>query len=192
MASPVSVAGASALRVEALSAIASGFQFSDDGSLVAVSEERRSQLTSQLKNLAQDVHPNARFIRWFFDAEGERTVFPASDVKIVTWVDNVLLTDPNVTDDWLRNALGLFPDHPLLHIALAGAEADSRQADFLRSFALARLPKNSAACARAAELLLAQHRPELALVAVDHALLVDPTDLPARRLRMKVLEAIPR
>ncbi|MBV9489066.1 MAG: hypothetical protein JO069_04985, partial [Verrucomicrobia bacterium] len=52
MASPVSVAGASALRVEALSAIASGFQFSDDGSLVAVSEERRSQLTSQLKNLA--------------------------------------------------------------------------------------------------------------------------------------------
>jgi WD40 repeat protein len=187
MASPVSMAGAYALQVEALSAIASGLQFSDDGSLVAVSEERRAQLTSQLKELARDVRPDARFIRWFFSAGSDRTIFPASDVKMVAWVDNVLLTNPNLTDEFLRNALGFLPAHPLLHIALAGSETDSKRADFLRSFGLARLPKNSVACTRAAEMLLAQHRPDLALVAVDHALLANPADLPAKRLRLQVL-----
>ena len=63
------------------------------------------------------------------------------------------------------------PNHPLLHIALAGFETDSKRADFLRSFGLARLPKNSAICTRAGEMLLAQDRPELALAAVDKALL---------------------
>jgi hypothetical protein len=41
-------------------------------------------------------------------------------------------------------------------------------------------------------MLLAQRRPELALVAVDNALLADPKDLSAQRLRVKVLDAMPR
>jgi hypothetical protein len=106
-------------------------------------------------------------------------------------VDNTLLTNSNVTEKWIRNALIFLPNHPLLHIALAGFETDSRRADFLRSFGLARLPKNSAACRRAGEMLLAQHQPRLALAAVDNALLADPTDQPARRLRVNVLDAIP-
>ena len=190
--SSVSMAGSSALQVESLSDIASGLQFSDDGSLVAVNEERRSKLTKQLKDLAQDLRPNARFIRWFFSTGGDRTIFPASNVKVAEWVDNALLTNPNVTEEWLRNALVFLPDHPLLHIALAGFETDSKRADFLRSFGLARLPKNSAVCTRAGEMLLAQHRPELALAAVDKALLADPTDVPAQRLRLKILDAMTR
>ena len=190
--SSVSMAGSSALQVESLSDIASGLQFSDDGSLVAVNEERRSKLTQQLKDLAQDLRPNARFIRWFFSTGGDRTIFPASNVKVAEWVDNALLTNPNVTEEWLRNALIFLPDHPLLHIALAGFETDSKRADFLRSFGLARLPKNSAVCTRAGEMLLAQHRPELALAAVDKALLADPTDVPAQRLRLKILDAMTR
>ena len=55
------MANSPALQVESLSAIASGLQFSDDGSLVAVNEERRSKLTKQLKDLAQDLDSNARF-----------------------------------------------------------------------------------------------------------------------------------
>ena len=119
-----SMADSATLQVESLSVIASGLQFSDDGSLVAVDEERRSQLTKQLKDLAQDLRPNARFVRWFFSTGGDRTIFPASDVKIAEWVDNALLTNPNVTEEWLRNALVFLPDHPLLHIALAGFETD--------------------------------------------------------------------
>ena len=91
------MAGSSALQVDSLSEIASGLQFSDDGSLVAVNEERRSQLTKQLKDLAQDLRPYARFIQWFFGTGGNRTIFPASDVKVAEWVDNALLTNPNVT-----------------------------------------------------------------------------------------------
>jgi hypothetical protein len=157
-----------------------------------VNEERRSQLEKELKELAQDLRPNARFIRWFFSARGDRTIFPASDVKISDWVDSTLLTNPNVTEEWLRNALVYLPDYPLLHIALAGFETNSKRADFLRSFGLARLPKNSVFCARAGEMLLTQHRPELALAAIDKALFADPTDPRAQSLRLKILEAIPR
>ena len=190
--SSVSMANSPALQVESLSAIASGLQFSDDGSLVVVDEERRSKLREQLKDLAQDLHSNARFVRWFFSSGSDRTIFPASDTKVIEWVENALLTNPNVTEQWMRNALILLPNHPLLHIALAGFETDSKRADFLRSFGLARLPKNSAVCTRAGEMLLAQSRPELALTAVDKALLADPTALPAQRLRLRVLDVVPR
>ena len=187
-----SMTGSLTLPVESLSDIASGFHFSDEGSLVAVNEERRSQLTKQLKDLAQDLRPYARFIRWFFSTGGNRTIFPASDVKVAEWVNNALLTNPNLTEEWVRNALNVLPDQPLLHIALAGFEADAQGADFLRSFGLAELPKNSASCRRASEMLLAQHRPQLALAAVDKALLADPMDLAAHHLRLEVLDAMPR
>ena len=179
-------------QVEALADIASGLHFSEDGTLVAVSEERRSELTNQLKNLAQGVRPNARFIRWFFSSGNDRTVFPASDVRVPDWVADALLTNPNETKEWMRNALACLPDHPLLHIALAGFEIDSRSADFLRSFGLARLPKNSIYCRRAAELLMAQHCPELALAATDKALRADPADVGAQRLRLRALAALSR
>ena len=190
--SSVSVANSPAQQIESLSIIASGLEFSDDGSLVPVNEEHRSKLTKQLKDLAQGLGPSARFIRWFFITGSDRTIFPASDVKIADWVDNALLTNPTLTEEWVRNALILLPNHPLLHIALAGFETDSKRADFLRSFGLARLPKNSAICTRAGEMLLAQGRPELALTAVDKALLADPTALSAQRLRLRVLDVVPR
>ena len=153
--SSVSMASSPAQQVESLSDIASGLHFSNDGSLVAVNEESRSKLTKGLKDLAQGFGPSPRFIRWFFSTGGDRTVSPASDVKVAEWVDNTLLTNPSVTEEWLRNALVFLPDNPLLHIALAAFETDSKRADFLRSFGLARLPKNSVVCMRAGEMLLA-------------------------------------
>ncbi|MGA7395274.1 MAG: WD40 repeat domain-containing protein, partial [Terrimicrobiaceae bacterium] len=189
---PGSMANSPVQQVKSLSVIASGLEFTDEGSLVGVDEEHRSKLAKQLKDLAQGPGPSARFIRWFSSTGSDRTVFPASNVKIAEWVDNGLLTNPNVTEQWVRNALILLPNHPLLHIALAGFENDSKRADFLRSFGLARLPKNSAICTRAGEMLLAQGRPELALTAVDKALLADPTAFSAQRLRLKVLDVVPR
>jgi hypothetical protein len=186
-----SMANLPSQQVESLSAIASGLEFSDEGSLVAVNEEQRSKLTKQLKDFAQSPGPDARFIRWFFSTGSDRTIFPASDVTIAEWVENALLTNSNLTEEWIRNALIFLPNHPLLHIALAGFETDSKRADFLRSFGLARLPKSSAVCRRAGEMLLAQHQPRLALTAVDDALLADSTDQPAQRLRLEVLDAMP-
>jgi hypothetical protein len=190
--SSVSMAGSAALQVESLSDIASGLQFLNDGSLVAVSEERRWQLTKRLKESIQGLGSNARFMRWFISTGGDRTVFPASNIKVAEWVDNAILTHPNLTEEWLRNALVFLPNHPLLHLALAGFETDSGRADFLRSFGLARLPNNSVVCRRAAEMLLFQHRPELALPAIDKALLADPADVPAQSLRHKIKDAMAR
>jgi hypothetical protein len=106
-------------------------------------------------------------------------------------VDDALLTNPNLTEEWLQNALVFLPGHPLLHIALAGFETDSKRANFLRSFGLERLPKNSLICKRAAEMLLVQNIPKMALAAVDRALLADPTNLTAQRLRLRILDAMP-
>jgi WD40 repeat protein/serine/threonine protein kinase len=186
---PFTMAGSTVPPVESLSMIASGLEFSDDGSFVAVSEENRLRLAKQLKDLAQGLGPSARFIRWFSSTGSDRTIFPASDIKIAEWVDNTLFTNPNVTAEWVRNALAFLPNQPLLLIALAGFETDSKRADFLRSLGLARLPSNSSVCARASEMLLAQDRPKLALTAVDQALLADPTALSVQLLRLKVLEA---
>ena len=174
-------------QIESLSDVASGLQFSNDGSLVIVNEEHRSQLTKQFQDLART---DAGFLRWFFSAGRDRTIFPASDVKVADWVDNALLTGPNLTGQWLGNALVFLPDHPLLHIALAAFETDAKRADFLRSFGLARLPKNSAVCTRAGEMLLAQHSPEMALAAIDRALLTDSTAVAAQRLRLRILDAM--
>ena len=173
--------------MELLSVIASGLEFSEEGVLVKVDEEYRSRLAEQLKEAAHFANPNPSFIRWFFGIGTDRTVFPASKVSIAEWVNNALLTNPSVTEEWVRNALLCLPDNPLLHIALAGTENDSKRADFLCSFGLERLSRDSAICTRAGEMLLAQNRPKLALAAADQALLVDPASLSAQRLRLKVL-----
>jgi hypothetical protein len=177
-------------QMDSLSLIASGLQFSDDGSLVAVDEERRLQLTRQLKDQAPDSRANPRFIDWFFSTGSNQTIFPANNLKVVEWVDSALLTNPNLTEGWLRKALVFLPDHALLHIALAGLETDPKRADFLRSFGLARLPKNSVVCKRASEMLLAQDSLNLALAAINKALIIDPSDLSAQRLQVRVIDAM--
>jgi WD40 repeat protein len=187
-----SIFGSPERQVEMLADIASGLRFSDDGSLIAISEQLRSQLREQLQDLPRDSRPSARFIRWFFGAGGDRTIFPGSDVKGVEWIDNALLTNPDVTEEWLRNALVVLPDNALLHIALARFEPDPAHAAFLRSFGLARLPKDSVLCTQAGEMLLRQSQPDLALGAVEKGLLADPTNPAARQLQRKILDAMPR
>jgi WD40 repeat protein len=183
---------AGSLPLPDLSEIATGLNFLEDGSLVAVDVQQRSQLTNDLIERVQGVSPDARFLRWFLDAGPNRTIFPASIVKATEWIEAALLTNPDVTEPWLRNALSYVPDHALLHIALAKFQPNQERAAFLRSFGLARLPKNSTLCARASELLLLQDQPDLALAAIDKGLLVDPTNLSAQRLRLKILDKISR
>jgi hypothetical protein len=180
------------IPLPALSDVASGLRFSDEGSLVAVDEPERAQLFRQLNAFAAGDDPEARFLRWFLGTGGTRTVFPASDTKVADWIDDALLTNPDLTEGWLRNALLFLPDNALLHFGLAKFETDSGRADFLRSFGLAALPKNSVLCVRAAKMLLDQNQPALALAAIDKGLLVDKTNSSAEHLRLKILDSIPK
>jgi len=189
--SPVSINGL--LQLVSLSDIATGIRFSEEGSLVAVDEPDRAQLTAQLSALAVGNGPEARFLRWFFANDGNRTIFPLSDVAVADWIENALLTNSDVTEEWLRHGLLSLPDNALLHLALAKYETDSGRAAFLRSFGLARLPPgNVVLCVRAGEILLEQDQPALALTAVDKALLTDPANPQAQRLRLKVLDRMPK
>ena len=69
---------------------------------------------------------------------------------------------------------------------------DSAGADFLRSQALKRLPKDGAICTKAGEMLRDQRRPYGALEAADKALAVDTASLSARRLRVACLTDLNR
>jgi hypothetical protein len=93
-----------------------------------------------------------------------------------------------------RSAFSITRNWPIISPAVDKGSPGSvrKRADFLRSFGLATLPENSIIYTRAGEMLLAQDRPKLALTAVDKALLANPTDLAAHRLRPKVLDAMPR
>jgi WD40 repeat protein len=180
------------LPVERLSEIAVGLRFSEDGSLVTDDEQRRQQLTQEVRSLMEARPASAQFIQWFLSAGGERTLFPGTNTKAVEWVHNALLTNADLSEDWLRSTLLSLPDDPLLHVALAKFENNPQRADFLRAFGLARLPKDSVVCVRIAQLLLDQHQPKLALTAVEKGLLADATNESAQHLRLEILEFLQR
>jgi dipeptidyl aminopeptidase/acylaminoacyl peptidase len=180
------------LPIEPLSEISIGLRFSEDGSLVTVDEQRRQQLTQEVRPLMEARPAGARFIQWFLSAGGERTLFPASNTKTVEWLHNALLTNSDLSEEWLRSALVLLPDDALLHVALAKFENDPKRADFLRAFALARVPKDSVVCVRIAQMLLDQHQPKLALTAVEEGILADATNESAQHLRLEILEFLKR
>jgi WD40 repeat protein len=180
------------LPVERLSEIVTGLRFSEDGSLVTVDEQRRQQLTQEVRSLMEAQPACAPFIQWFLNAGGERTLFPGTNTKAVEWVHNGLLTNADLSEDWLRSTLLSLPDDPLLHVALAKFEDNPQRADFLRAFGLARLPKDSVVCVHIAQMLLDQHRPKLALTAVEKGLLADATNESAQHLRLEILEFLQR
>jgi WD40 repeat protein len=180
------------LPVERLSEIAIGLRFSEDGSLVTVDEQRRQQLTQEVRSLMEARPASAQFIQWFLSAGSERTLFPGTNTKAVEWVRNALLTNADLSEDWLRSRLLSLPDDPLLHVALAKFESNPQRADFLRAFGLARLPKDSVVCVRIAQMLLDQHQPKLALTAIEKGLLADATNESAQHLRLEILEFLQR
>ena len=191
-ASSTSGSSSEGLPVEKLSEIAIGLRFSEDGSLVTVDEQRRQQLTQEVRSLMEGRPASAQFIQWFLSAGGERTLFPGSNTKAVEWVRNALLTNADLSEDWLRSTLLSLPDDPLLHVALAKFESNPQRADFLRAFGLTRLPKDSTICVRIARMLLDQHQPKLALTAVEKGLLADATNESAQHLRLEILEFLQR
>jgi hypothetical protein len=133
-----------------------------------------------------------QFMQWFFSAGGDRKLFPGSNIKTVDWVHNALLTNADLSEEWLRSTLVLLPEDPLLHVALAKFEDNTQRADFLRAFGLARLPRDSVVCVRVAQMLLDQHQPKLALAAVEKGLLEDASNESAQHLRLEILESLRR
>jgi len=135
---------------------------------------------------------SAQFTQWFLTAGGERTLFPASNTKEVDWVHNALLTNADLSEEWLRSALLSLPGDPELHVALAKFENNPQRADFLRAFGLSRLPKDPVMCVRIAQMLLEQQQPKLALTAVEKGLLADGSNESAQHLRIEILNVIQR
>ena len=179
-------------QVGLLSELASGLEISEDGSLTAIPSGRRFKLITQVRDSAKEDELMSRFIRWFCSPIEERTIFPDSKMNNATWLDNQIVSIPSVPESLATNAFEAFPSRPLPELAMAKYAEDSAGADFLRSQALKRLPKDGAICTKAGEMLRDQRRPYLALEAADKALAVDTTSLPAHRLRVACLTDLNR
>ncbi len=177
-------------QIELLSEYASEREITEDGSLI--SSSRTLQLRNQLMNSAKDDHPMSRLIRWLCSPSEETTILPSSSVSAAIWVDNQIITIPQVTKAFATEAFEALPDSPLPEIAMAQFVKDSAGAKFLRSQALQRLPKDSQICTRAGELLRDQGQPTEALMAADKALAADTSSLPAHRLRAGCLADLNR
>jgi WD40 repeat protein/tetratricopeptide (TPR) repeat protein len=188
--SPGSEKSTEPVPVEILSEIAIGLRFTADGSLITVDEQRRTRLTEDAIHLMAAQPESAHFAQWFFGAGSGRTIFPGSSVKAVEWIHNTLLTNPDLTQDWVRTALLSAPNDPILHVALAGFETNPERADFLRSFGLARMPDDPVLRNVMGRMLLEQHRPKQALSAVDKSLAADPRNEEALRLRARIMSAL--
>ena len=134
----------------------------------------------------------SRFIRWLCSPSEETTLLPSGSVSAAIWVDNQILTIPNVTEALAREAFEALPDRPLPAIAMAQFVTDSAGAKFLPTLALQRLPKDSQICIRAGELLRNQGQPDQALIAADRALAADASSLFAHRLRAGCLYDLKR
>jgi hypothetical protein len=102
----------------------------------------------------------SRFIRWFCSPIEERPIFPDSKMNNATWLDNQIVSIPSVPESLATNAFEDFPSRPLPELAMAKYAEDSAGADFLRSQALKRLPKDGAICTKVGEMLRDQ-RPAL-------------------------------
>jgi len=149
-------------------------------------------LTQEVRPLMEANPASAQFLRWFLSAGGDRTLLPGSKIKAVEWVHNALLTNPDLSEQWLRSTLVLLPADSLLHVALAKFENNPQRANFLRAFGLDRLPKDSVVCVRVAQMLLEQHQPKLALTAVEKGLLTDAKNESAQHLRLEILGFLQR
>ena len=170
-------------QIELLSEYASEREITEDGSLTLISSSRTLQLRNQLMNSANDDQPMSRLIRWLCSPSGETTIIPSSSVSAARWVDNQILTIPQVTEDFATQAFEALPGRPLPEIAMAQFVKDSAGAKFLRSEALQRLSRDSQICTRAGELLRDQNESAQALIMAEKALAADSTRLAAHRVK---------
>jgi hypothetical protein len=102
----------------------------------------------------------ARLLRWRLLAAEERPVDPYGTIPQEQAADLIIRPDMNKYE--AEHAYDLNPWHPLVHLALAGFEGDPIRADFLRRYALDRLPNDPKLRQRMAEFLRKQGKEDLA------------------------------
>jgi WD40 repeat protein/tetratricopeptide (TPR) repeat protein len=179
-------------QIELLSEYTSGRKLTEDGSLTSETSSRLEQLKKKLMDSATDDQPMSRFILWVCSPVEGATIFANCGVSRATWIDNQILTAPEVTEAFAREAFLALPGSPLTELGMAKFVDDSVGAKFLRKQALQRLPSDATICTRAGELLRDQEQFAEALMVADKAIAADTSSLAAHRLRSRCLDDLKR
>jgi hypothetical protein len=137
-----------------------GKRIGRDGQTETLSGEELLKLETELRPHVTEDSDYARLLRWSLLAKTERPVDPYGATTQEQAAD--LIIRPDVSKDETEHAYDLDPWHPLVHLALAGFEADPARAEFLRQYTLDRLPKDPKLRQRASEFLRKQGKDDLA------------------------------
>jgi WD40 repeat protein/class 3 adenylate cyclase/tRNA A-37 threonylcarbamoyl transferase component Bud32 len=137
-----------------------GKRIAPDGQIETLSGDELRQLEAQLRPHMNEDTDYARLLRWRLSTAEERPVDPYDTITQQEAADLIIRPDMNQYET--GHAYDLDPWHPLIHLAIAGFEEDPIRADFLRRYALDRLPNDARIRQRAAEFLRKQGKEDLA------------------------------
>lgn len=199
-------------QIGQLAMIASRFEITDDGEWIQIPEATEEALTKQLLGSALHEGPFSTFIGWLLGPGQQRSIFPGIRGNGADWIHNAILAGQTLVqtpiqegngvpaadalfekDSFLHNyaviqeANDAIPGDALLEIDLAHFEKNEIRANFLRNYAVQRLPNDLSICVRAGELLLQEKSPSLAASAAEKALAIDARSQAALHLRARCL-----
>jgi hypothetical protein len=136
-----------------------GYRFSPDGVLRELSAADLAGLRARLRDDRAGDSAWRPLIDWWLTPRQTRTLSPGSKMTRRELADRELASRDR---DAILNAYLLDPTHPLVHLALASLDDYEPRTNFLRAFALQRLPTDAAIRARAAQMLREQGRAQQA------------------------------
>jgi hypothetical protein len=138
-----------------------GKRIGPDGEIETLPEADLQELIGRLRPHQNENSDLARLLRWQLLPPEEQPVDPYGTTTRRQAAD--LVIRPEMNKEEAVHAYDLDPWHPLVNLALAGFAEDPVRADFLRRYALARLPEDPKLGQRAAEFLRKQGKEDLAL-----------------------------
>jgi WD40 repeat protein len=131
-----------------------GKRIASDGQIETLPVEELHDLVTRLHAYVNEDGDYARLLNWRLSTAEQRPVDPYDTISQERAAD--LIIRPDMNEYEAEHAYDLDPWHPLIALALAGFERDSISANFLRNYALNRLPNDPQLYQRAAEFLREQ------------------------------------
>jgi tetratricopeptide (TPR) repeat protein len=149
---------------------ATGLRFTSEGQLAEIPISDWVTLIRDLQNEKGEAIREC--VRTLFSDVIQQQAFPGAGP---TWGEVVANAVNSGDMETVRAALAKEPENPLLLLALARFEENEKRANFLRHYAVSRLPKKAEAWAIATKLLIIQGMSDEANDATSEAEQLDPT-----------------
>jgi tetratricopeptide (TPR) repeat protein len=169
-----------------------GHRLAPSGRVEQLSARERDSLRQELSKIASQNPEDSslRMLQWHLASDAAAGVSPFQSVSRAKAATDLILRDASASA--ALASLMLDPSNPLAQLAMSANAGHQAYADFLRKYALDRLPKDAATQLRAAEILRDQNQDELALAWVEKAIQSSTGDIKAYAIKAQILKNMMR